>query len=93
MDARYLSSLERLFQNETQLERQLVLMTILKQSPPGTLKEAVRHQKVVLDLQKWLLAAVETREFRLAYRVIESLDKLPIDLPVLQVVLSSIPST
>lgn len=63
-----------------------MLMTILKQSPSGTLKEAVRHQKVVLELQKWLLAAVDTKEFRLAFRVIESLDKLPIDLAALQVV-------
>ncbi len=85
MDARYLPSLQRLYQNETQLERQLVLMTVLKQSPAGTLKEVVRSQNIVQELQKWLQSAVESKELRLAFRVMESLDKLPIDLTVLQV--------
>ena len=84
VDARYLPTLQRLFQNEAQLERRLVLMTILKQSPPGTLREVVRGQKIVLELQKWLQSAAEAKEIRLAFRVIETLDKLPIDLPLLQ---------
>lgn len=88
VDVRFLPSLQRLYQNETQLERRLVLMTVLRQSPAGTLKEAVRGQKIVQELQKWLQSAVESKEFRLAFRVIESLEKLPIDLTVLQVSLA-----
>lgn len=84
VEPRYLPSLQRLYAKEAQLERRLVLMTVLKQSPPATLREAVRNQKVVLELQKWLAAAAEAKEFRLAFRVIETLDKLPIDLAALQ---------
>ena len=90
VDARYLPSLQRLYQNETQLERRLVLMTVLRQSPAGTLKEVVRGQKIVQELQKWLQSAVESKEFRLAFRVMESLEKLPIDLTVLQVCLAEL---
>lgn len=85
VDPRYLPTLQRLFQNEAQLERRLVLMTVLKQSPLGTLKEVVRGQKIVLELQKWLQSAVESKEIRLAFRVTETLDRLPVDLSVLQV--------
>lgn len=74
-----------MYQREKHLEKQLVLMTILKQSPPGTVQEAVRNQKIVFELQAWMQNAVEQREFRLAYRVLETLDKLPIDLNVLKV--------
>lgn len=86
MEPRSLASLQRLYQQESSLERRLVLMTILKQSPASTLKEAVRYQIVIVELQKWLLAAAESKDFRLAYRVIETLDKLPIDLTALQVI-------
>ena len=84
VDARFLPSLLRLFQNETQLERRLVLMTVLKQSPAGMLKEVVRTQKVITELQKWLQSAIESKDIRVAKRVIDLLDKLPVDLPVLQ---------
>lgn len=85
VDPRHLDTLQRMFRREEQLERRLVLMTILKQSPPETLRGAVAGQKVVAELQKWLQSAVETKEYRLASRVIETLDRLPIDLATFQV--------
>lgn len=85
MEVKFLALLQRMYQREKHLERQLVLMTILKQSPPGTLQEAVKNQKIVIELQSWIQSAVEHREFRLAFRVLETLDRLPIDLTVLKV--------
>jgi len=85
VEHRHLDNLQRMYCREEQLERRLVLMTILKQSPPETLRGAVAGQKVVAELQKWLQSAVETKEYRLAFRVIETLDKLPIDRETFQV--------
>ena len=68
-------------------------MTVLRQSPPGTLREVVRGQKIVQELQKWLQSAAESKDLRLAFRVMESLEKLPIDLTVLQVGLAELLSS
>ena len=88
VEAKFLLALQKLFQRETNLERRLILMQMLKLSPPGTLKEAVQSQKIILELQKWLQSAAESKEFRLAFRVIETLDRLPITLEALKVVVS-----
>ena len=88
VEAKFLLALQKLFQREINLERRLVLMQMLKLSPPGTLKEAVQSQKIILELQKWLHSAAESKEFRLAFRVIETLDRLPITLEALKVVIS-----
>ena len=89
VEAKDLPVLQRMYAKETHLERQLVLLTILKQSPEATLREAVRDKRIVADLQSWILSAVENREFRLAFRVLEVLDKLPVDLEVLKVNLTN----
>ena len=85
VEPRFLPSLTKLYQRETQLERKLVLMAVLKRSPSGTLTEAVRTQKIIGELQQWLISSTESKDFRLSLRVIEILDKLPIDLAALQV--------
>ena len=87
MELKDIAALQRMYAKEKHLERQLVLMTILKQSPEATQLQAVKSQKIVANLQAWITSAVEQKEFRLAFRVLETLERLPIDLDVLKVIL------